>query len=103
MAGLVLLMEHPGADGQHARWTRGQSPEILFDYFAGEVFDKTDQATQDVLLQAASLPSVTALLAQALTGAVNAGEVLADLHRQNYFTNKQALGEALPPPDTAGL
>ena len=43
-----------------------------------------------MLLQTAFLPRVTASMARALTGQPTAGETLAALHKQNYFTNKQA-------------
>src|SRR5205085_7981674 len=42
--------------------------------------------TQEVLLQTAFLPRLTAAMADALTGRPDAGRVLARLHRQNGFT-----------------
>ena len=66
---------------------------MLFDYFAEEIFKKTDPVTQDVLLQTAFMPRVTASLAEKLTGQPDAGAVLVNLHKQNYFTNKLAGSE----------
>jgi DNA-binding SARP family transcriptional activator len=88
-AGLVLLLER----------TRGEplppasaefKPAAIFDYFAGEIFDKTDFATQEFLLQSAFLSKITLRFAEQLTGQPQAGRILADLHRKNYFTTKHA-------------
>ena len=45
-----------------------------------------------MLLHTAFLPQVTPAMAVTLTGEPTAGEILAALHEQNYFTNKQAIG-----------
>ncbi len=93
-AGLVLLLEHQG--NGHAASNQGkQSSEVLFDYFAGEIFKKFAPETKEVLLQTAFLPRVTASMAEKLTGQLTAGQVLADLHRQNYFTNGRMAGELI--------
>jgi LuxR family transcriptional regulator, maltose regulon positive regulatory protein len=62
--------------------------QVVFDYFAAEVFADADPVTQDVLLQTAFLPRVTAEMANALTRSKTAGRVLEELHRGNYFTNR---------------
>ena len=69
---------------------REPSSEVLFDYFAGEIFKKADPTVQAVLLHTAFLPRVTTAMAVTLTGQPAAGEILTALHEQNYFTNKQA-------------
>jgi LuxR family maltose regulon positive regulatory protein len=89
-AGLILLHDQLRNDVRGLSGLSGSSPEVLFDYFAGEIFKRADPAVQDVLLQTSFLPSVTAAMAEALTGQATAGETLAALHKQNYFTNKQA-------------
>jgi LuxR family maltose regulon positive regulatory protein len=94
-AGLVLLLEQLRSAGRAAPAPREPSSEVLFDYFAGEIFRKADSTVQAVLLHTAFLPRVTGAMAVALTGQPAAGEVLTALHEQNYFTNKQASdGEA---------
>jgi DNA-binding SARP family transcriptional activator len=91
-AGLVLLLEQLRSEGRASPAPRELSSEILFDYFAGEIFKKADPRVQTVLLQTAFLPRATAAMAAALTGEPAAGEILAALHAQNYFTNKQVRG-----------
>ncbi len=89
-AGLVLRLEElRRADGTSAGPFEPSS-EILFDYFAGEIFKRADVATQDVLLQTALLPRITPSMAESLTGQPTAGAILAALHKRNYFINKQA-------------
>jgi len=89
-AGLVLLLEHLRSEGRASAAPPKPSSKVLFDYFAGEIFKKADPSVQTVLLHTAFLPRVTEAMAVALTGQPAAGEVVAALHEQNYFTNKQA-------------
>lgn len=88
-AGLVLLLERttPGA-GAPAR----NEHQVLFDYFAAEIFFAFDATTQQVLCQTALLPQASAALAQQLTGEPSAGRILADLYERNYFVLKQGHG-----------
>lgn len=90
-AGLIVLLDQLGSDGGLSG-PRAPSPDVLFDYFAGEIFKRAAPDVQDVLLQTAFMPRTTATMAEALTGQPWAGEALAALHKQNYFTNKQAGG-----------
>ena len=88
-AGLVLLLERaaPGA-GAPAR----DEHQLLFDYFAAEIFFAFDATTQRVLFQTALLPQTSAALAQQLTGEPSAGHILAGLYERNYFVLKQGHG-----------
>lgn len=92
-AGLVLSLEQFRVHKELSQKSDLQFSEVLFDYFAGEIFKKADPVTQDVLLQTAFVPRVTASLAGNLTGQPKAGPVLVNLHKQNYFTNKLAGSE----------
>jgi LuxR family transcriptional regulator, maltose regulon positive regulatory protein len=93
-AGLVLSLEQLRREGETSEKPKSQSYEVLFDYFAEEIFKKADPITQDVLLQTAFVPRVTASMAEKLTGQPDAGPVLVNLHKQNYFTNKLGGSEA---------
>jgi ATP/maltotriose-dependent transcriptional regulator MalT len=92
-AGLVLLLEQLKTGGVRDKPGRRTRSETLFDYFAGEVFRRTDRETQELLLQTAFLPRLTATMAKRLTGIAEAGRLLAALHRENYFTNRYGEGE----------
>ncbi len=84
-AGLILLLEH--ASGQDALDARADfdAPQLVFDYLAGEIFQKADEHTRVLLLSIAYLPRMTADMARALAGQEDAGARLADMHRNNYF------------------
>jgi LuxR family maltose regulon positive regulatory protein len=92
-AGLVLLLEQEGS-APCARPPARDNPQVLFDYFAGEIFARLDQRTQDVLLASALLPTMKQTMVEELIGTPGAGSVLADLHRRNYFITLKR-----PPPD----
>jgi len=88
-AGLVLRLEQLRQEQETSAGPVERSSDLLFDYLAAEIFKKADVARQDVLLQTAFLPRITPTMAVSLTGQSTAGAILADLHRENYFTNKQ--------------
>ena len=94
-AGLILLLEH--ASGQAALDTAADfdTPQLVFDYLAGEIFQKADERTRALLLGTAYLPHMTADMARALAGQEDAGARLAEMHRNNYFV---MLMQASPQP-----
>ncbi len=89
-AGLTLLLAAEG-DGVLPATASGGLHEI-FDYFAGEVLDRSDPATQRVLLETALLPQVSDEAAKLVTGVPTAGVILAELARRGYFTTRHATG-----------
>src|SRR5262249_49216928 len=86
----VIGFEQVRQEGRTPAGPVERSSALLFDYLAAVIFKKADVAKQDVLLQTAFLPRITPSMAASLTGQSTAGAILADLHRENYFTNKQA-------------
>ncbi len=91
-AGLVLLLQH-GTTVQSGPGTlQGNSPQVLFDYFAGEIFAKLEAQAQRVLLVSSLLPKMTTSTVEQLTGMAGAGGIVEELHRKNYFTMKHAGG-----------
>ena len=90
-AGLVLMLQERRGLADERR----RAPDGIVDYFAAETLAKADADTQEILLQTAFLPRVTAAMADALTGRPHAGRVLARLHRQNCFTVEHAAATAV--------
>ncbi len=90
-AGLVLLLERPELEAPALAEASGH--QVLFDYFATEIFHKLDATTQSVLCQTALLPEANTAIAQQITGEPGVGKILADLYRRNYFVTKQGQGE----------
>ena len=63
--------------------------EAVFDYFAGQIFDRAPQAQREILMKTALLPHVTPEVAVALSGDTNAPKVLDQLYRHQYFTDRR--------------
>lgn len=95
-AGLILLQEAGAPLGPEAAVGPGtQDQSMLFAYFAGEVFDRTDPGMQTFLLKTAFLPRMTVPMAAELSGDAEAGRRLAQLERLHYFTLRHAASEPL--------
>ena len=75
-AGFVLLLRRP----VDAAWPS----DVLFDYFAREVLEGVDAELRDFLLLTAWLPSMTAEMAQRLTGRPDVEPLLRRLLHGNY-------------------
>ena len=67
-----------------------ETPETVFDYFAGEIFEQENSEVQDVLLKTAFLPTVSPRVAIELTCIAHADRILASLSQRNYFTDKRS-------------
>jgi len=92
-AGLTLLLSKADTEGIRPQSLKEHTPAEIFDYFAGEIFGKTDRPSRDFLLVTAFLPIMTKTMAERLTGQVSSGQILSDLERHNYFLMKHARGE----------
>ncbi len=84
-AGLVLMLEQLGKDKAVAEMPSTFTPQIIFDYLAGEIFKDFDPATQYFLLRTACLPQLTASLAKDLTGDDSAAATLSRMATHDYF------------------
>jgi len=93
-AGLVLMLESIKR-GIEPRLLEKLTPEEITSYFATVLFHKTDKEIQEFFLKTAFLPKMTAEMAAELTGLPNAGSLLSTLNRNNYFTEKRFLEEAV--------
>jgi ATP/maltotriose-dependent transcriptional regulator MalT len=93
-AGVVLMLEQARSGGSIAE-TPATTRKLVFDYLAGEIFQKSDAGTQQFLLHTAFVPQMSARIASALTGFADAERILSELHRANYFV---LLREAQPEP-----
>ena len=89
VAGLVLMLEQ-SVNVPSAR-TRLEHVErdVVFDFFAGEVFDRRSPDFRTFLLQTAFLPRITEPLARCLTGFAQSEGFLRELVSSNYFTVKR--------------
>ena len=89
-AGLVLMVENIKMGGVEEAASFGRTPREIFDYFAQEIFSKTDERSRDFLQKTALLPGITAKAAEELTGEPASKEILSRLARDRYFTQRDA-------------
>ncbi|MES9997178.1 BTAD domain-containing putative transcriptional regulator [Desulfovibrio aminophilus] len=87
-AGIILLLERARLKGAETKAPDSADYASVFDYFAGEIFRKTEPEIQDFLLKTSLLPVLDVSLAEKLTGSAQAGRILAALNRRNYFTER---------------
>lgn len=92
-AGLTLLLSKADTEGIEPQRLKEHTPAEIFDYFAGEIFCKTDRSARDFLLVTAFLPLMTQAMAERLTEQDSSGEILSFLDRHNYFLTKHIRGE----------
>ena len=87
IAGLTLMLEHLHRGGGLDK-IEGDGVDIVFEYFAGLIFDQASAETREILMKTAFLPQVSAQYAEAVTGKTNAIEHLEELHRRHLFTDR---------------
>jgi ATP/maltotriose-dependent transcriptional regulator MalT/DNA-binding SARP family transcriptional activator len=88
-AGLILLVE-AARSGSETKAGPGAAPELMFDYFAGEVLQGLSERERRALVSLAVMPSMSAAAAEQLTGDSAAGALLERLARRGYFTTRDA-------------
>lgn len=84
-AGLTLCLAQANI-AQAANALLERVPQLVFDYFAGEIFSRLDSTVTRTLMQTASLPIMSTESVTMLTGQSNSPSMLADMSRHNYFT-----------------
>jgi ATP/maltotriose-dependent transcriptional regulator MalT/DNA-binding SARP family transcriptional activator len=91
-AGIILMLERGGTEGVRAETAAGFASEKVFDYFAGEIFNRTEKRTREFLLKTSFLSALSAQLAEKLTGITTADSIISALNRNHYFIEKLAGG-----------
>ncbi|MFW2404010.1 MAG: BTAD domain-containing putative transcriptional regulator, partial [Gammaproteobacteria bacterium] len=86
MAGLTLLLRSEGREVGEILG-RERSPQVLFDYFAEEIFARQPRENQYFLMQSALLPAINKKAVVELAGTEKFWKTLVRLHEQNYFTD----------------
>jgi LuxR family transcriptional regulator, maltose regulon positive regulatory protein len=94
-AGLMLMLEQASVPESIARAPEQAGRQLVFDYLAGEIFQKSNERIQNFLLRTAYLPQMTTRIAAELSGDADAAQLIAELHRFNYFVS---LRETEPEP-----
>jgi len=87
-AGAVLMLEHWKLSGRIAEFPGDAAPPVVFDYLAGEIFERFEPQTRQFLLRIACVPRMTAEVAQAVSGEPKAGRLLLNLALNHYFVDE---------------
>lgn len=87
-AGLVLMLEHAKVTDRVAEPPVDATPAVVFDYLAGEIFDRFEASTRRFLLSIACLPRMTADVARDLSGEPTAARLLRNLVLNDYFVRE---------------
>src|SRR5690606_29477026 len=88
VAGRVLMLERGPASALGE--ARAAAEPLVFDYFAGELFEQAEPRLQRLLVRTALLPRFTVATASALAGQPDAADLLAELDRRNFFIARHA-------------
>jgi len=94
-AGLVLFLDHSESNDIVAEVPDVSTPQLIFDYLAGEIFQNFDTSTQDFMLRTSFLSEMTAGMAEELTGRTDSETILNDLYRNHLFIS---LKPGIPAP-----
>jgi len=87
-AGLVLMLEHAKVSGRIADLPGDAAPKVIFDYLAGEIFERFDQSIQNFLLHVACLPRMSVAVAAEVSGEMRAERILLNMVRNDYFVRE---------------
>ncbi|MCC7483367.1 MAG: hypothetical protein IT529_00120 [Burkholderiales bacterium] len=87
-AGLVLMLEHARVSGGLAEFPGDAPAAVIFDYLAGEIFERFEPRTQQFLLRIACLPRMSAAVAASLSGEEAAERLLLNLARNDWFVRE---------------
>ena len=87
-AALVLMIEQMKLAPAGAAAPAESTPRTVFDYLAGEIFERFEPSMQRLLLQIACLPRMTMDIARALSGDDAAARVLLNLAHNDYFVRE---------------
>ncbi|MBS3810093.1 MAG: hypothetical protein KGY38_08070, partial [Desulfobacterales bacterium] len=88
IAGIILLLKRAETESVNAEAFTQFTAQEVFDYFASEIFDKTDKETRVFLLSTSVLPNFSAPMAQKLTGSDNAEQILSRIRQNNWFAER---------------
>jgi ATP/maltotriose-dependent transcriptional regulator MalT len=87
-AGVAIALERLRRNLVQPQNLRGEIRQALFDYFAGEVFDRTSEEERHILVATALLPCMSAQLAQEVSGSSSAPALVHRLASGQLFTSR---------------
>ena len=96
VAGLVLMLEQQHGSRPLKDVPDDSTPQVIFDYLAGEVLKLLNDQDQEFMLHTCLLPQITAEQANQLTGRSNSERILSFLTQNGVFvTSRQGPDEII--------
>jgi LuxR family transcriptional regulator, maltose regulon positive regulatory protein len=92
VAGVILLLQARDTLGTGLAGAGDEPPGVMFDYFAGEVFERLDAETQRFLVETSFLSQMTVASCQRLTECPRTARILSELADQSCFTYRYRRG-----------
>ena len=89
-AGLVLMIERLKQTGTASPASRSETMELVFDYFASEMFDQMPLSIRQFMICTAILPYMTLKMAIETSGNPQAEEMLDYLYHHRLFIDRRA-------------
>jgi DNA-binding SARP family transcriptional activator len=89
IAGFTLMLERLKHAGGQVEVARFEARAAMFDYFASQIFHRSDAQLQDFLLRTALFPHMSATMAQTVSRNPEAPALLDHLYRGRLFTERR--------------
>lgn len=86
VSGVILLLNLSQNDSNHELSIDSENTELLFDYFASELFVKLEPDVQEVLLKSSYLQEIDIVKDWGLFKDKELNRILPVLYKRNYFT-----------------
>lgn len=87
ITGIMLQIKSATNDETSSFAMDVNATQLLFNYFAAELFDQQALSIREFLMKTAFLPVIYIDMAIDLTGDVSAREILHNSHKQHFFTD----------------
>lgn len=88
-AGIVLMLERFKESGLVNSISKFETMTTVFNYFAGQIFDRESTELREFLMRTAILPRITATIGAQLSGNARSEQLLSDLYRRSLFTDRR--------------
>jgi len=95
VAGFVLLLDYTEIKETKDASIRDTKTELIFDYFATEIFEQLPEKTQAILIQTAYVPTINQSLLTRLTEDSQAVSIIKDLYHNNFFVAERENQESI--------
>lgn len=84
VTGLVLMLDPRHTLGVPEN-VNFENSQVIFDYFAGQIYEQIDPRLRDIMLKAALLPFIIPSLLETITGYPRVAKAMTDRMRHNQF------------------